>query len=310
MDVFLPENFIKTTLELFGESGQHWLEQLPDLLAEFETRWAIRIGPPFELSYNFVAPAVRADGSEAVLKAGHPHKELSSEMAALAYYGGRGIVRLLELDAGRGVMLLERLRPGVPLAELADDDAATRIAAGVMRQLWVPAPAGAPVGGQNDLCTAAGWALGMDRLRKTFSGSSGPFPERLIEQAERLFAELLHSAGPLLLLHGDLHHWNILTAERQPWLALDPKGLIGEAEYEVGALTRNRWVENASKTDLQRQADRRLAIFAEMLGFDRQRMLAWCMAQAVLSAWWSYEDHHQVEDEMIRFAGALGEMIH
>jgi streptomycin 6-kinase len=212
-------------------------------------------------------------------------------------------------------MLLECIRPGIPLAELEDDDMAARIAAGVMRQLWVPAPDDP----DHLLCTAAGWGRGFERLRKTFDGGTGPFPARLVEQAARLYADLLASAGPMRLLHGDLHHWNILSAERQPWLALDPKGLIGEAEYEVGAITRNRWpgssaaLSNEStspgKAALQRQADRRLAIFAEMLGFDRQRMLQWCMAQAVLSAWWTYEDSHTVASDMIAFAEALSEMI-
>ncbi len=313
MSFVIPENFRKTTLELFQESGKRWLEQLPALLADLEQRWAIRIGQPFALSYNYVAPASCANGSEAVLKAGHPHPELTSEMTALQVYAGRGIVRLLKSDFERGVMLLERARQGVPLAELADDDMATRIAADVMRQLWLPAPDDP----NHRLCTSAGWGLGFARLRDTFGGGTGPFPTRLVAQAERLYADLLASAGPMRLLHGDLHHWNILSAGRQPWLALDPKGLIGEAEYEVGALTRNRWPGSGnqpeftlvSKAALQRQAGRRLAIFAEMLGFDRQRMLQWCLAQAVLSAWWSYEDHQIVETGMLHFAGVLSEMV-
>jgi streptomycin 6-kinase len=226
-------------------------------------------------------------------------------MTALEHYQGRGIVHLLESSPQEGVMLLERLRPGVPLAEVDDDEAATRITAGVMRELWVPAPAD-PDG---RLCTAVKWARGLGRLRQVFNGGTGPFPARLVEQAERLFANLLSSSGPQMLLHGDLHHWNILSAARSPWLALDPKGLIGEAEYEVGALTRNRWPENADKADLRRQADRRLAIFSEILGFDRQRLLNWCMAQAVLSAWWSYEDHQRVEEGMLFFSSVLSEML-
>jgi streptomycin 6-kinase len=300
-----PDSFRKTTLELFPDTGAHWLEQLPGLIHELEQRWNFQAGDPFKLSYNYAASAILKDGSEAVFKAGHPHPELTSEMAALEHFQGRGIVRLYEHDAVRGVMLLERLRPGIPLANLNDDEQATRITAEVMRELWIPAPA--DLGGR--LCTAVEWARGLGRLRKTFGGNTGPFPSRLVDQAEYLFAGLLSSPGPQMLLHGDLHHWNILSATRSPWLALDPKGLVGEAEYEVGALTRNRWPEHANKADLQRQAGRRLAIFAELLGFDRQRMLNWCMAQALLSAWWSYEDGQGVNTEMILFTEALSEMI-
>jgi streptomycin 6-kinase len=302
---FIPDAFRQTMREGYGASGERWIDQLPGLLAEMEQRWNMRIGPPFDLSYNYVAPVTLADGSEAVLKAGHPNPELTSEMVALQEYAGRGIAALLKADLDQGVLLLERLRPGEPLASLEDDEAATRITAQVMRQLWVPAPADP----QNRLRSAAGWARGLERLRREFGGGTGPSPARLVEQAEQLFANLLASSGPPMLLHGDLHHWNIVSATRQPWLALDPKGLVGEAEYEVGALTRNRWPQNASLADLQHQAERRLAVFSEELGFDRQRMLAWCMAQALLSAWWSYEDHHRVEASMILFAEALSEML-
>lgn len=306
MHYSIPDNFRKTIHELFPDTGERWLAQLPGLLASLEERWAIRIGPPFPLSYNYVAPATRSSGSDVVVKVGHPNPELTSEMIALRLFAGRGIARLLEYDLKQGAMLLEYIRPGVPLAELEDDDMATRIAADVMRQLWIDAPDDP----DHILRTAAGWGRGFQRLRREFGGGTGPFSPLLVEQAERLYTDLLASAGPMRLLHGDLHHWNILSAGRQPWLALDPKGLIGEAEYEVGSLTRNRWPGNSpGKTILQRQAGRRLAIFAEMLGFDRQRMLQWCMAQALLSAWWSYEDHHVVETGMIAFAEALSDMI-
>jgi streptomycin 6-kinase len=307
----IPENFRKTIREVFPDTGERWLAQLPGLLAGLEERWSIRIDAPFPLSYNYVALATCAGGANpagttVVLKAGHPNPELTSEMTALRLFAGRGIAHLLECDLELGVMLLEHIRPGVPLAELEDDDTATRIAAKVMRQLWLDAPADP----DHMLRTAAGWGRGFQRLRQEFGGGTGPFPPHLVEQAERLYADLLASSGPMRLLHGDLHHWNILSAERQPWLALDPKGLIGEAEYEVGALTRNRWPGSSpGKTALRRQANRRLDIFAEVLGFDRQRMLQWCMAQAMLSAWWSYEDHHVVEAGMITFTETLSDMI-
>src|SRR5439155_23831953 len=160
--------------------------------------------------------------------------ELMTEMEALRLFEGHGIVQLLDADARQGAMLLERLRPGTPLADLADDEQATSIAAGVMRQLWRPAPP------EHPFPTVARWAAGLGRLRNKFVGGTGPFPTALVEEAERLFAELIPSMAEPMLLHGDLHHENIVTAERQPWLALDPKGLVGEPAYEVGALLRNQ----------------------------------------------------------------------
>jgi len=252
---------------------------------------------------------VRADGSEVVLKVSHPNPEYSSEMAALRAYDGHGIARLLAADIDLGAMLIERLRPGTPLAEIDDDETVTRTAAAVMQQLWIAAPKDP----RGVFASVEKWSRGFQRLRATFGGGTGPFPQALVNQSEAIYRDLLASSAPPALLHGDLHHWNILAAERAPWLALDPKGLLGEPAYEIGAWLRNRWPDGAQspvwKTALQRQIDLRLGIFHEMLGFDRQRMLAWNMAQAVLSAWWSYEDHHQVKEDMLFFAQAAAEML-
>src|SRR5207245_1532988 len=117
-------------------------------------------------------------------------------------------------------------------------------------------------------------------------------PADLVEEAERLFAELIPSmAEPPVLLHGDLHHENIVSAERQPWLALDPKGLVGEPAYEVGALLRNQLPEPLDVPETSRILARRIDQLSEELGFERSRLRDWGLAQAVLSAWWSYEDH-------------------
>lgn len=298
----LPERYIRFTLDLYGEKGQEWLDHLPDYLAGLEERWEIRLDLPFELSYNYVAPGIRKDGREVVLKTSLMNVEFLSEIESLKIWEGRGIVRPLEQmhDSHSGALLLERLRPGVTLAEIEDDDVATRIAAEVMHKLWIPAPPDP----QGMLRTAANWAQGMEKLRKEFSGGTGPFPRHLVEAAEALFADLLASAGPMCLLHGDLHHWNILSAAREPWLAIDPKGLIGEAEYEPGALLRNRWPEQVGIAEVKRFNERRLAILCETLEADRQRVLSWSIAQAVLSAWWSYEDHQQIDRATLYLAEA------
>ena len=284
-----PPEFARRMVELHGAAGAAWLERLPALIADLADRWSLRVLAPFEpLSYNYVAPAVRSASTSGegpvVLKVGVPHPELLTEIEALRLFDGRGAVRLLEADAARGALLLERLVPGTPLADLKDDAAATSLAAGVMRQLWRPLPPGHP------FPTVERWALGLDRLRARFGGGCGPFPAPLVERAESLFAELIASMGERVLLHGDLHHHNILAAGRQPWLALDPKGLAGEAEYEAGALLRNPIPAFLAWPDLPRITRRRVDQLAEELGFDRARLTGWAIAQAVLAGWWSYED--------------------
>lgn len=281
----IPDSFARTLLDLFNDTGVVWLNNLPRLISDCERRWSLTVLPPFELSYNYVARAIRADGTDVVLKVGVPNPELLTEIAALRLYDGHGIVRLIDSDPEAGVMLLERLKPGAPLVTLADDERATSIAAQVMKQLWRPAPP------DHLFPTVHGWAAGMERLRGHFGGGAGPLPVRLVETAESLFAELLASMDEPVLLHGDLHHWNILSAEREPWLALDPKGVVGEPAYDVGALLRNPLPGLLDTPNPGRVLARRVDQLAEELGFDRQRLIGWGVAQAVLSAWWSIEDH-------------------
>lgn len=282
----IPAAFGQRMLELHGQAGREWLQRLPGLIAECAGRWSLTVQPPFGLlTYNYVAPAVRADGLPVVLKVGVPNRELSTEIAALELYAGRGAVQLLAADAERGLLLLERLLPGEPLADLGSDEQATAIAAEVMQQMWRPLPA------EHPFSTVADWARGMGRLRRQFGGGMGPFPAGLVERAEALFRELLDSAEEAVLLHGDLHHHNILSAGRRPWLALDPKGLAGEPAYEIGALLRNPMPWLLEQPSPGRTLARRVEQLAGLLGFERERLLGWAIAQAVLSAWWSYEDH-------------------
>lgn len=281
----VPEAFARTIAEVHGAAGIDWLERLPALLDECARRWSVTIQPPFTpLTYNYVAPAVRADGTDVVVKAGAPHRELLTEMAALRFYDGRGIVQLLDADADRGIMLLERLVPGTPLTHLVDDELATVIAAHVMRELWRPTPL------EHAFPSVANWAAGLERLRARFDGGTGPLPAQLVERAERLFDELLGTMADPVLLHGDLHHDNILAATREPWLALDPKGVVGEPAYEVGALLRNPLPRILDVANPGRLFARRVDLLAGELGFARERILGWGVAQAVLSAWWTIED--------------------
>jgi streptomycin 6-kinase len=298
----IPPDFARTMREVHGPAGAEWLYRLPALLAYCEQRWSLTILPPFVLSYNYVAPAQRRNGSQLVLKVGYPSAELMAEIEALRLYEGRGIAQLLDSDRERGVLLLERLSPGTPLSRVTDDEQATSIAAGVMRRVWRPAPP------EHTFPTVARWSLGLRRLREHFSGTTGPFPAALVEQAESLFAELLASTPEESLLHGDLHHDNILTAEREPWLAIDPKGLVGEPAYEVGALMRNQLPQPLAGEYASRFLSRRLDQLAEELGLERARLHGWSLAQAVLSAWWSFEDHGYGWEPAIVLAGLLSEM--
>jgi len=297
----IPDDFVRTQIEIHGAKGQAWLDRLPAILDSCARQWGLTLGPPFpHLSYNYAAPAVRADGAPVVVKACTPSGEFPLESAALRVYDGRGAARLLEVDPANQVMLLERLEPGTLLLTLEDDEEAVGIAAGVMRALWRPVPSNHP------FPSVADWGEGFARLRRHHDGGTGPFPSALVGEAEHLFSELNASAGAPVVLHGDLHHYNILATGARGWLAIDPKGLVGEPAYEVGAFLRNRLPLPLPNPEAGRITARRIDRFAMELGIDRARLRGWALAQAVLSAWWSLEDRGHGWEPMIALAELIG----
>jgi streptomycin 6-kinase len=299
----ITEELVRSTIQLRGEAGAAWLERLPSLIADCERRWRIKVGPPFPgLWVNWVAPADCIDGTPTVLKLSFPgDKEFRTEAEALRLFEGRGAARLLRLDLDRGAMLLERCEPGVPLGSVEDDAQATSIAADVMKRLWRPVP------DDHSFPLVSEWAQGLARLRRRFGGGTGPLPTRLVEEAEALFDELLASQAESVLLHGDLHHLNILSAHRQPWLAIDPKGVVGEPAYDVAALLHNP-VELLEAPRPGGLLERRVEILTEELGLDRARVRGWGVSQAVLAAYWGLEDSGRVWEEALIFAGLLSKI--
>jgi streptomycin 6-kinase len=299
----IPEGFARTIVELHGASGAEWLERLPSLIAGYEECWSLEVGAPFpELSFNYVAPALRADGTATVLKLSFPGDTgFEREAEALRLFEGRGAARLLELDLDCGAMLLEHLEPGVPLEAVEDDEEATSTAASVLRRLWRPAPQNHPFLSVSDR------ARGFERLRRTFGGATGPMPATLVEEAEALFAELIASQEEPVLLHGDLHHGNILAARREPWLAIDPKGVVGEPAHDTAALLHNP-AETLNAPRPAKLLERRIDLISEELGLDRARVRGWSVAGAVLAAYWGLEDSGHVWEEALAFARLLSEI--
>jgi streptomycin 6-kinase len=279
MAMTLPPDFVKNIRQSFPPDAERWLADLPDLLADAAHRWDLTLGEPFLLSYNYVCAATRKDGIEAVFKIGVPNRELTSEINTLYVYDGQGACRLREADAEKGMLLLERLRPGIMLATLKDDDQATEIAAEVMKKIHRPVPQ------QEGFISLRGWFDELKKLRPGFGGGTGPFPKKTFETAEGLIRDLFAEDRPQVLLHGDFHHYNILSSERG-WLVIDPKGVAGPAEYEVGPLLINPYNIMLEEPEAIRRTQRRIAILAERLGFDRQRLRAWAICHSVLSAFW------------------------
>jgi streptomycin 6-kinase len=288
--ITLPDTFILTIRNAFGAAGGKFLSDLPALIDEAAQRWDLsNIRPVENLSYNFVAFAARA-GQEVILKLGVPNPELTAEMDALRLYDGRGACQLFESDAPKGMLLVERLRPGRMLAALKDDEQATLVAAQVMRQIWRPAQ------GAGRFLRLRQWFDAMPRMRSRFGGGTGPLPARLVGRAEGLARELFAEGESEVLLHADFHHYNVLQSERG-WLVIDPKGVVGPPGYEVGPFLLNPF-DLLQRTDPFRVTQRRVAILSDGLGFEPWRIRAWGIAHAMLSACWSLEGKEDIRSTL------------
>lgn len=299
---FIPEEFARAVGVFRGAEGERWLRELPSTVEACAARWSIKVGPPFlPLFYNYVAHATGADGARLVLKLCFPDDEAPTEREALRLFEGSGAARLLEADEERNALLLERLEPGTKLSDLCetDDEGATSAAVSVMRSLR------RPVSEAHEFPSVADWGKGFARHRARHDATSGPLPARIFDEAEALFRDLNASADEPVLLHGDLHQGNIIAAQRERWLAIDPKGIVGEAAYEVGALLRNPIGQILAWPNLPRIMERRIRQLSEELGFERERVRGWGLSQAMLAAVWSCEDGARDAGEWIECAKAI-----
>jgi streptomycin 6-kinase len=238
---------------------------------------------------------------------------------------------LIDADEEKGFLLLERLHPGAMLSTLEDDEEATHIAAEVMKRIWRPqGDVTLPKEHRDDVSDSEGslpssqrlfaplrvtydnfiqlsdWFDGLKRLREMFGGGTGPLDEKLVERVKHSVKDFFVENHMPVLMHGDFHHFNILSSERG-WLVIDPKGVIGPAGYEVGPLMINPWSSFSDGINYRLKIKRRVDILHEHLGFERQRIIEWSLAHAVLSAWWGIEDNTGWENAQA-FAGLMAEL--
>lgn len=300
--VELPAGFAASVRRTWGDVGDAWLRVLPGVAAEVLRAWGLRPGPVFALARNWVSAVVLPDGGDAVLKlgpaaAGH----LPAEIAALRAFGGNGAVRLLRHDADRGALLLERATPGTDAAGLvpADDEEATSGAVTALRALHVPAPQDGTLPPLSTLTRAL-----RDAARTP--APTHPPPE-MVARAAALLTELEASAPPPVVLHGDLHHQNLLRATRSPWLAIDPHGAWGDPGYDVGAWLHNPMsVPRAEVTGLVR---RRTEHLADGLDLPLDRVIAWGYVKAVLSEVWFASEGETVGTHALAVARVLEPLL-
>jgi streptomycin 6-kinase len=250
-----------------GDSGREaWLDSLPRTIDELGRRWSLKIGPPVDgedVSCSWVAPAVREDGTRAVLKIGLPHMEGRDEIAGLRYWDGDPFVHLLDADEDVNAMLLEhcvgpslRHRP-----EPEQDDVIARL----LRRVWrTPAP---PHSFRPLSAMIEYWIDETESRRETWLD-----PGLVTEGLDVFRALCRHAAGDVLLAT-DLHAGNVLAAEREPWLAIDPKPFVGDPAYDATQHLLN------CRARLRQDPRGTVRRFADLLEVDAERVRLWLFAR-------------------------------
>jgi streptomycin 6-kinase len=278
--------------------------QLEKRVEERVRDWGVIVQDTLETQSSFIMFGKRGDQAVVLKVIRQPGDEWRCG-EVLDAFDGRGVARVYEY--AEGAALLERLNPGTSLASIALDDRdeeATGILADVIGQMShspeLDEPMRRPL---KAIASAQDWGRGFHRY---LASGDHQIPASLVEQGQRFYFDLCASQRGVRLLHGDLQHYNVLLDSDRGWLAIDPKGVMGEIEYEIGASLRNPY-EKPELFASPEAVERRLRCFEAKLKLSYDRALAWGFAQAVLSAIWSVEDGFAVDagNPSLRLANAI-----
>ena len=292
----LPSELIEHVTAICGRRGEEWLRSLPDTIADLEGLWSIRVEEPFPgAEFNYVANAIRAGRERVVLKIAPPYErpEIHCEAAYLRVRGGNAAVNMLAEDAGRRAILLEYASPGKALFEhfqgepLACVDPAIAILKAILR------PPSVEVGTVQRLDD---WFVRFRRYKDT------DFPHEPAERALAIYEDLSQQPGQTFYLHGDFHPGNIVTATREPFLAIDPKGLVGHIGYDIAVFMNNLHWWQKEKPDVERLLDEAVGKFASAFGLTQIDVRKWAYASMVIGAWWNFDEMPELYDNEVALA--------
>jgi streptomycin 6-kinase len=254
-----------------------WFEQLPNAIQELEGRWSLSIRSPWsdEASCAWVAPAVREDGTQVVLKLGMPHMEAADEIEGLRFWDGNPTVRLLEADSNLNALLLERCEPGTSLRDLPEAEQDI-VLAELAHRLWRMPPAPHPFRPLSVMIES--W------MEETLAAHAKWRDAGLVRAGLRVFEEMTDVSPDDVLLATDLHAGNVLRAQREPWLMIDPKPFVGDRAYDA---TQHLFNCKARMSAAPRATIRR---FAGLLDVDDERVRMWMFARSAAEPRGSWTD--------------------
>jgi streptomycin 6-kinase len=274
MPLVLPTNLLESTRQDLFPERREWVERLPGIVCELAERWSLRLGEPYQPGgqCSWVAPVCDAAGRELVLKVSWRHDEAAQEADGLMAWGGRGAVLLhdVHVSGPTSALLLERCRPGTTLGLAVPEPEQDVVLAGLLRQLWKAPHDGYPFRPLQAMCHA--WAA---EFQQRLAASPDVLDLGLARAGMELFRSLPATARQTVLLCTDLHAGNVLAAQREPWLVIDPKPYVGDPTYDP--------LQHLLNCEQRLVADplglvRRMA---DLLGLDSERLTWWLFARCV-----------------------------
>ena len=285
-DIRIPEQ-VATNCRQTVE-GIAWLARLPKVIADLKERWSLTLNPPFEeeASCSWVAPCVRRDETPAVLKIGLPHMEAENEIDGLLFWEGDPTVFVLEADFELNATLLERCEPGTTLRGQPENEQ-DQVIAKLLRRLWRPLPDTHPFRPLSEMI--ASW------IKESVENADRLPDAGLAKEGLRIFEALLNDTPRDVLLATDLHAGNVLQAQREPWLVIDPKPFHGDPAYDATQHLLN------CKERLHSKPSTTIGRFADLLGVDPERVRLWIFARLAST---SGGDSHKSQDLARRLMSA------
>ena len=272
----------RNIINIFGEQGKDWLANLPRIVDELAAYWELSdIAPVDNMTFNYVAKATMSANQPVILKISCDEKSIANEFQALKYFNGSGSIQLIAHHETYHALLLQQAVPGITLKSLysSQPDYVMDCYVGTMKKLHDK-----QLSNKNEYRHIKEWLSAIDHL------SDAACPVHLIRKARDLKNQLLDSITTEIFLHGDLHHDNILQHGDQ-WLAIDPKGIVGDAEFEIAAFDFMYINELANQNNVKNIFAERVNLVAQKTKLHSQRIKDWVFVRLILMAAWHVEDN-------------------
>ncbi|NRA73580.1 MAG: hypothetical protein HRU36_02405 [Rickettsiales bacterium] len=295
---YYQSQFVSNIKDIYGKIGEEWLEQLPIIIEQFERDWEISIvAVAPNLTYSFVATVRLEDSSQGILKIAPCSSRSDAE---IEWYRLQKFAtpKLYDANPSMGAILMEKLVPGDSVKNLVvqkNDDVATKAICTTIKNL-------------GELRIADNRFKHVSDLKSSLNILDNRVEKKLLDKAKDLLKDLTSDRSDDALLHGDLHHDNILST-KDSWKAIDPHGYVGPKAFEVGAMLRNPWDCFPKDTSLEKVIKRRRDILCAELPYNSWEIDGWLYVYTMIATGWSFENHKEIPDVHMAIINILGQLI-